>query len=46
MPAPNTIVAPDEERDVLGGSSQIYTDDIEGGSDSDVRKKSALHIRN
>lgn len=46
MPAPNTIVAPDEERDVLGGSSQMYADDIEGGSDSDVRKKPALLIHN
>lgn len=39
MPAPNTTVAPDEESDVLGTNLQIYADDIEGSSDSDVSKK-------
>lgn len=39
MPAPNTTVAPDEEVNVLGTGLEIYADDIEGGSDSDVSEE-------
>ena len=41
-PAPNTDLAPDEERDVLGADTQIYADDIEGASNSDVSE--AMHL--
>src|SRR5947209_3798724 len=44
--APNTIVAPDEENNILRTSSQIYANDIEGGSDSDIGKKAtSAHLQ-